>query len=243
MTPQESDETLFTPLDSNNSKSSVIRVAVVDDSTEVSVSVVDVLSSAEDMEVVAVYHSGEEAIRGFAEHEADVVLMDLRLPGMNGVQCAAELKRKHPALAIMIFTAFGEDDDSLFESLRLGACGYILKRSSAYVLVDAIRDLHAGGSPMSPRIARKVVKYFQQTNGILPQAAAKQEQADDDVESLSVREREVLGMLSEGLRYKEIADQLFLSVATVRSHLRRIYDKLQVTSRTEAVVKYLKASV
>ena len=193
---------------------------------------VEMLESADDLAVTSTFSSGEEAIEEIGHAVPDVVLMDIRLPGMSGIDCVRRLKGMGLPIHIMMFTSF-EDDEGVFESLAAGANGYLLKRSKAAAVIEAIRELHNGGSPMSPAIARKLVKHFQK-------AAVAPVGRKDDYE-LSDREQQVLQMLADGLRYKEIADRLGLSVATVRTYLGRVYDKLHVSSRTEAVVKFLKA--
>ncbi len=206
-----------------------IRVVIIDDNVDISLYLADLLHDVSDIELISTFTSGEEAIEQIGQAAPDVALVDLRLGGMSGVDCVRTLKELNPALLVMVFTGV-ESDESVFESLRAGADGYLLKPLSAQEMIEAIRNLHAGGSPMSPAIARRVVKRFHRTNP--PTAVA---------DGLSVRELQVLKMLVEGLRYKEIAYRLDLSVTTVRTYLDRIYEKMRVTSRTEAVVKFLQA--
>jgi DNA-binding NarL/FixJ family response regulator len=208
-------------------------VAIVEDDVEMGLSVSEILLNAADIEVVATFGSGEEAIEQINDALPDVVLMDLQLPGMSGVECVRQIKQRHPAVHLMMYTGF-DNNDNLFQSLTAGASGYLLKRSQPAEVIEAIRDVNGGGSPMSPGIARRVFKYFHKLGSIdAPAVVEKQAR-------LTERETEVLKMLTQGLRYKEIADGLGVSVNTVRTHLYRIYEKLHVTSRTEAVVKYLK---
>ena len=165
----------------------------------------------------------EQGLRSIAENRPDVVLMDINLPGMNGIQCTRAIKERWPEVQVMMCTVY-EDDEKIFDALKAGATGYVIKRAPIEELFDAISQVHAGGSPMSATIARKVVGSFQvrtEVNG----------------EKLSEREMQVLDLLSEGLRMKEIADRLNLSTNTVRTHVRHIYEKLQVQSRTEALNK------
>lgn len=165
----------------------------------------------------------EEGLAAVALKKPDVVLMDINLPGMNGIQCTRTIKEHWPEVQVMMCTVY-EDDDKIFDALKAGATGYVIKRAPIEELFDAIQQVHAGGSPMSATIARKVVGSFQvrtEVNG----------------EKLSEREMQVLDLLSEGLRMKEIADRLSLSTNTVRTHVRHIYEKLQVQSRTEALNK------
>jgi DNA-binding NarL/FixJ family response regulator len=165
----------------------------------------------------------ERGLALIAEKRPDVVLMDINLPGMSGIQCTKAIKERWPEVQVMMCTVY-EDDDKIFDALKAGATGYVIKRAPIEELFDAIHQVHAGGSPMSATIARKVVGSFQvrtEVNG----------------EKLSEREMQVLDLLSEGLRMKEIADRLSLSTNTVRTHVRHIYEKLQVQSRTEALNK------
>jgi len=218
---------------------SSINVAIVEDNLEMSLSLVELLEAVSDIEVVATFGDGEEAIDQIGQSVPDVVLMDIHLPGMSGIECVRRLKASHPDVGVMMFTAF-EDSDDLFASLSAGANGYLLKRARPAAVIDAIRELHAGGSPMSPAIARRLVHYFQKP---APTVAVKNtlHSTSPHQTALSAREQEVIKMLADGQRYKEIAVNLNLAVTTVRTHLGRIYEKLHVSSRTEAVVKYLNA--
>jgi DNA-binding NarL/FixJ family response regulator len=154
--------------------------------------------------------------------------MDINLPGMTGIECARKLKAQMPQLQILMLTMY-EDDEKVFQSLVAGASGYLVKRTSPADVLKAIEEVHSGASPMSGKIARTVVEYFQKLQTTTPQA-----------NYLSRREEEILNLLAQGYRYKEIADALSIGYETVRSHLKNIYDKLHVHSRTEAVVKYLR---
>ena len=154
--------------------------------------------------------------------------MDIQLPKMSGIECVENLKEKSPDLQIMMLTVY-EDNEQVFKSLAAGATGYILKRTPPAELLEAIRELHEGGSPMSDQIARKVVQTFQQIG-----------KSSKETENLSERETEILSYLAKGYQDKEIAEKFFLSVKTIRTHLRNIYKKLHVHSRTEAVLKYLR---
>ena len=157
----------------------------------------------------------------------DVVLMDINLPKMNGIECVARLKEQLPRTQVLMLTTY-EESDLIFDSLRRGASGYLLKNMPPAELIQAIEQVHAGGAPMSMQIARKVVSHFQQIKK--PQS---------DMEQLTKREHEILALLAKGYLYKEIADQLGISLSTVRAHLHAVYEKLHVQSRTEAVVKFL----
>jgi len=157
-----------------------------------------------------------------------VVLMDINLPGMNGVECVRQLKKIAPEIQVMMLTVY-EDTENIFDALAAGASGYMLKRTAGKELLEAIAEVKRGGSPMTTHIARKVVQSFQRS-------AATEAQT----ESLSEREQQVLDLLSQGLMYKEIADKLNISYETVHTYIRRIYEKLQVRTRTEAVAKFLR---
>ena len=177
---------------------------------------------------LSTYGSAEDALRELPKISPDVVLMDINLPRKNGIQCVGELKALAPTSKCIILTAF-EDADLIFQALTAGALGYLLKGVRPARLLDSIREVHQGGSPMSSQIARKVVAYFQKPR---PQPVADAQ--------LSEREREVLECLAKGLLYKQIASQMGISMATVRTYTQRIYEKLHVHTRTEAVVKFLR---
>jgi DNA-binding NarL/FixJ family response regulator len=167
-------------------------------------------------------------MKGIPRRPPDVVLMDINLPGLNGVECVRQLKAAVPAVQFLMLTVY-EDSDSLFNSLKAGASGYLLKRTASKHLLDAIQDVHSGGSPMTPQLARRVVQFFSST----PPASAT-------VAHLTPGEKDFLSQLANGYAYKEIADRLGISIDTVRSYVRTVYEKLHVHSRTEAVVKYLR---
>ncbi|MGH7980563.1 MAG: response regulator, partial [Limisphaerales bacterium] len=169
----------------------------------------------------------EEALKELPSVKPDVVLMDINLPGMNGVECVRHLRKLLPELHIIMLTVY-EDTDNIFEALAAGASGYLLKRTTSQELINSIRDVQRGGSPMTAHIARKVVQSFQKN---APTHAA---------ENLSEREQQVLDLLSHGLMYKEIAEKLQISYETVHTYIRRIYEKLRVRTRTEAVAKFLR---
>ena len=173
------------------------------------------------------FNSGEQALAEIQKDIPDVILVDINLPKMNGIECVRKLKSLIPDSLILMLTAY-EDSDKIFKSLLAGASGYLLKRTPQNEILQAIADVHGGNSPMSGHIARKVVQYFHQ-RGV----------KENEIEKLSNREREVLDRLAEGVPYKEIADNLSLSIDTVRMHIKGIYSKLHVHSRGEAVAKYL----
>ena len=205
-----------------------ISVSIVEDDRRVRESLSVLINGAENTRCVSTYPNAEEALEQIAAKKPDVVLMDINLPGMSGIECVRKLKAQMPKVQILMLTMY-EDDENVFQSLVAGASGYLVKRTSPSELLNAIQEVHSGASPMSGKIARTVVEYFQKRQG-----AATHE------EPLSKREQEILNLLAKGYRYKEIADSLSISFETVRTHLKNIYDKLHVHSRTEAVVKYLR---
>lgn len=206
----------------------VINVAIVEDIDEIRFGLATLISGSPGFKCVGTYATAEEALAAIPRHRVDVVLMDIELPGMSGIECIRKLKAKMPDLQIMMLTVF-EDEEKIFQSLRAGASSYLLKKTPPAKLLEAIEELHRGGSPMSAGVARKVVHAFQH-----------QQDSPDETQNLSAREKEILSLLARGYRYKEIADALFISVETVRTHLHRIYEKLHVRSRTEATIRYLR---
>ncbi len=210
-----------------------IQVALVEDDPNLRANLTAMLNSASGFQCQAAYPDGLAALRGIPANRPDVVLMDINLPGMLGTDCVRQLKELTPKLPVLMLTVY-EDSEQIFKSLMSGATGYLLKRTSKDKLLDAIREVDAGGAPMSRQIARRVVQYFQNVRE-LP-ADARNASA---VVNLTEREQEVLAALAKGHSYKEIADLLRISFETVRTHLRTIYEKLHVHSRTEAVLKYL----
>jgi DNA-binding NarL/FixJ family response regulator len=204
-----------------------ITVCIVEDDLELRESMVSYLQEAPGFACLGSYATAEEALREIPLQKPGVVLMDINLPVMKGTECVGKLKELEPSTQVLMFTVY-EDSDQVFEALVAGASGYMVKSTPPEKVLEAIREVHNGGSPMSSHIARKVVKYFHQ----LP--------AKDEMASLSKREEEVLHYLSQGYLYKEIADRLSISIDTVRKHLSSIYGKLHVHSRTDAVVKYLR---
>lgn len=204
-----------------------IRVAIVEDDRVTRESLVRLVERHKDLACVGAFSSGEEALEELPSNLPDVVLMDINLSGMTGIECVGSLKQKHPGLQVLMLTTY-DDTENLFDSLRAGANGYLLKRAPAPEILNAIQEVHEGGSPMSTNIARKVVTYFHPRRQTAP-----------ELQTLTPREHEILTELCRGLHYKEIADQLGISTSTVRAHLHTIYGKLHVQSRTEAVVKYL----
>jgi DNA-binding NarL/FixJ family response regulator len=200
----------------------------VEDNADVRMGVAQVLNQAPGLRCVGTYGSGEAAVRDLPAQKPDVALVDIQLPKMNGIECAAKLKSQLPRLQVLMFTRF-EQSDSIFDSIRAGASGYLLKNTPAAELVQAVEQVHAGGAPMTMQIARKVINYFHQ----IPKAAS-------EVETLTSREKEVLNLVARGYPFKKIAGDLEIGIGTLRVHLRAIYDKLHVHCRTEAAVKYLR---
>lgn len=206
-----------------------ISVSIVEDKTDIRLALEQIVSMADGFVLVASYRSGEEALQEIPLSPPDIVLMDINLGGINGIDCVRFLKTEYPAIKFMMCTVY-EEDEQIFEALRAGASGYILKKTPPAKLIEAISELYDGGAPMSTQIAAKVVSAFQQTKGVV---------ADASVATLSNREREILDYLSRGLLYKEIAAELGISQETVRKHVYNIYEKLHVSNRIEAVNKFL----
>lgn len=205
----------------------MINVSIVDDEKQLRQSITTFVNGSPGFRCVSAYSTAEAALKGLPLDKPEVVLMDINLGGMNGIECVERLKILMPTVQIIMLTVY-EDTDQIFKALSAGATGYLLKRSSPTKLLQAIREVQSGGSPMSSSIARKVVASFQ-----------KSTQTGEGRVHLSPREEMVLGCLAKGLTYKQIADQLSISIDTIRTYLRRIYEKLHVQSRTEAVAKYL----
>ena len=206
-----------------------IRIVLVEDDAGTRLALSRVISRVSQFELLQVFADAESALIGIPALKPDVVVMDLKLPGMDGVVCTAALREAAPGTQILVLTSFG-DGDSLFESLRAGASGYLLKRSSPEEIIEAIQLVSEGGSPMSGDIARKVVESFRS-----PKPDARK-----PLESLTSREEEILSLLAKGHVAKEISEMLHISFTTVRFHIRHIYKKLHVRSKTEAVLKFLK---
>lgn len=199
----------------------MIRVSIVDDDLQFRQLLEGYLNHSPDIRCCSTYADPREALRGLPDDHPDVVLMDLQLPGMSGIDCVAALRQSAPEIRAIMLTVF-EQDENVFRALAAGAYGYLVKRTPPPRILDAIREVTEGGSPMSAHIARTVVASFHQ------QAAT----------TLSPQEREVLGRLAQGHTYSRIAADLAITIHTVRNYIRRIYEKLQVHSRTEAVAKY-----
>lgn len=207
-----------------------IEVAIIEDNGPVGESLRLVVESMPEARCVGVWSSAEEGLRKIDAFRPNIVLMDINLPGMSGIEATALLKQHRPEIQVIIVTVHRENE-KIFEALKAGACGYMIKRSRASEVRQAILDVHSGGAPMSAEIARRVVEAF---HAPAPRAASS-----EPTVQLSNRETAVAKLVAEGLANKEIADRLDLSVETVRGHLKKIYDKLHVRCRTEAAVKYL----
>jgi DNA-binding NarL/FixJ family response regulator len=207
---------------------SPIRVAIVEDDRTVRDGLQILLNGSPGFSCAATYSNGEDAVTGLPEVNPDVVLMDINLPGISGIECILRLKELDYTMLFIMLTVF-EDADAIFQSLSAGASGYLLKQTPPVKLLEAIQDVYLGGSPMSGEIARKVVQSFQHA---VPKS--------DTTIGLTKREEEILSYLIRGYFYKEIASELFIGVETVRTHIRHIYEKLQVRTRSEAIFKYLR---
>lgn len=204
-----------------------ITVSIVEDDRATREGFRRILEHAREIACLAVYGTGEDALLGIPQELPEVVLMDINLPGCSGIECVTRLKRRFPKLQILMLTTY-DDSELIFNSLRAGASGYLLKRSAPEELLPAIKEVQRGGAPMSMQIARMVVSHFHQ----IPQPSS-------EVDMLTKREQEILALLARGLPYKQIAYELGISSSTVHGHLHSIYAKMHVQSRTEAVVKFL----
>lgn len=202
-----------------------ISIAIVEDLDVVRNGLKDFISLSTDFIVIGSFKTGEEALEHLPEIRPDIVIMDINLPGMNGIECIRQVKDKSPATQFMMFTVY-ENDDKVFEALKAGASGYLLKNTGLLQIAESVKELHEGGSPMSANIARKMVNLFRDTDKKTP-----------FLDLLSTREKEILQLLAKGLLYKEIAEQLTITTGTVRIHIHKIYEKLHVQNRTEAINK------
>ena len=208
-------------------KSMSIAVSIVEDDPQVRSSLAKLIDSSPGYRCVSRHGSAEDALLEIPKVKPEVVLMDINLPGLNGVECVRRLKPQLPGAQMIMLTVY-QNTEHIFNALAAGATGYMLKQTPPAELLQAIKEVHGGGSPMSSHIARKIVQSFQHTAT-----------ASAEAESLSPREAEVLELLAKGFLYKEIAEQMKVSYATVHTHIRHIYEKLHVRSRTEAVAKHL----
>jgi DNA-binding NarL/FixJ family response regulator len=208
-----------------------ISVCVVDDTDDIRHALEEIVTMADGYKLVGSYSSGEEALTKLLKANPQVVLMDINLGGISGIECVQKLKPQNPDILYMMCTVY-EEDEKIFEALTAGASGYILKKTSPGKMLEAIRELNEGGSPMSSQIARKVVAAFRNRPAVEETTQSK------DISTLSNREKEILEWLAKGMLYKEIAAELFISPETVRKHVYHIYEKLHVNNRIEAVNKF-----
>lgn len=204
-----------------------ISVSIVEDHRDTRERLAELLGDEANVRYVHGYASAEEALLHIPASPPDVVLVDIRLPGLSGIDCVARLKAKVPDLQVLMLTTY-EENDLIFQSIRAGASGYLLKNVQFADLVAAIEQVHSGGAPMSMHIARKVVDHFREI-----------QKPSTEIEKLTGREQEILALVSKGRLDKQIASELDISIPTVRTHLRHIYEKLHVQCRTEATLKYL----
>ena len=201
-------------------------VVIVEDDRGLREELINLLSTAPDINCIGAFASGEEALKRIPERWPDVVLMDIGLPGMSGIECVNELKSRNPSLKIIMVTVY-EDSERLFKALKSGANGYLVKSKSTEHLLEAVRDLESGGAPMSSQIARKLVQHFHDMSA-----------RNRETSSLSPREQNVLALLAEGYIYKEIGEEMKIAAETVRTHVKNICQKLHVRNRLEAVAKH-----
>jgi DNA-binding NarL/FixJ family response regulator len=204
----------------------MIKIAIVEDSRTTREALRTIIDLSPDYRCVGAYETAEEALRLLPKQAPEVVLMDIQLPNMSGIECVANLKRLLPEVLVIMVTVY-EDPDRVFSALRAGASGYLLKRSAPEEVINAIRDVQQGGAPMSGGIARKVIQYFRDQSATVV-----------EVDNLTAREKEVLELVANGFNNKEVAGRLHVSVDAVRWHLKHIYAKLHVHSRTEAALKF-----
>jgi DNA-binding NarL/FixJ family response regulator len=204
-----------------------ISMSVVEDMDEVRQKIKRIIDESEEFICLSTYGNAEKALEELPRLSPDIVLMDINLPGMSGIECIKEVKKKCPQIQFMMFTIY-ENSEQVYEALAAGANGYLLKQTPPEEILRALKELYEGGAPMSTHIARKVVSFFQKENKNNPEHSA----------DLSKREKQVLELLSKGFLYKEISDQLFISTGTVRQHIHNIYEKLHVQNRTEAINKF-----
>jgi DNA-binding NarL/FixJ family response regulator len=204
-----------------------ITVSIVEDHPKTRENLVLLLSEAKGLKCLSAFATGEAALRGIPLEKPEVALVDINLPGMDGIECVTKLKASMPQLLVLMLTTY-EQQDLIFKSLRAGASGYLIKNMPPEELIEAFEQVHAGGAPMSMQIARTVVDYFHRT-----------QKSASDIEKLTQREQEILSLLAKGLLYKEIAEKLGIAFHTVRAHIRNIYDKLHIQSRAQAALKFL----
>lgn len=208
--------------------SSLIKIAIIEDLKDIAYELQDLFNEEEDLQCTQIYHNAEDAMEFLSKFPADIVLADIGLPQASGITAISTLKESCPDTQFCMFTVF-EDNDRIFNSIKAGAKGYILKNSDPDTIIASIRELYAGGSPMNPEIARKVIDSFAANTKVVKKVDLP----------LTSREMELLEQLSKGLLYKEIAQVLNITTGTVKQHIHKIYDKLQVNNKTEAINKFL----
>ena len=204
----------------------MITVSIIEDQRDTRESLATLVNGTKGLRCVSTFATGEAALKGIPVDKPEIALVDINLPGMSGIDCVRKLKGQMPDLLMLMLTTY-EESELIFNSLRAGASGYLLKNMPPEELIEAFEQVHAGGSPMSMQIARKVVDHFHRARG------------PSDVEKLTPREHEILSLLATGSMYKEIGDKLGIGLTTVRTHLKHIYEKLHVQNRTEAAAKFL----
>lgn len=207
----------------------MIRIAIIEDIREVALGVRDLINEDENLTCTQVYHTAEEALAFLPQQPPDIVISDIGLPGEDGISAIVKLRELCPQVQFCMFTVF-EDNEKIFRSIKAGAKGYILKNSDPETIISAVKDLYSGGSPMNPEIARRVIDAF---------AEARVKPQRNTALPLTDRELEILDHLSKGRLYKEIAEHLGITTGTVKQHIHKVYDKLQVNNRTEAINLYL----
>jgi DNA-binding NarL/FixJ family response regulator len=213
-----------------------ITVAIVEDNAAVCASLEKMLNASDRCRCVSTSRNGAQALKAIPKLRPDVVIMDINLPDLTGIECTTRLKAQLPRTQFLVLTVYN-DSRQIFQALEAGASGYLLKRSTSEAIVQAVCDVHAGGAPMSAEIARKVVQSFQRS----PAASATASASGNEMATLTPRELEILRLVTEGLATKEIADRSGVSYTTICTHLGHIYEKLHVHSRTAAAAKYLQA--
>lgn len=200
-------------------------IAIIEDDEKVRHYLAEQIQLQVDLGELRVFADAESALRELTAEPVEIALFDINLPGMNGIDCIQRLKMLHPRMQMMVLTVY-DNSDNIFDALKAGATSYLLKSTPPEKVVEAIREVYGGGSPISSQIARKVIEAF-----------TLRERTNEYFQELTRREQEILDLLSKGYRYKEIADKLYVSLETVRTHIRNIYEKLQVNSRAEALRK------
>lgn len=221
----------------NRSGSDAVRVAVVEDDSVIRARLQQFVGARPGLQCIATFSDAESALATLPSLAPDVVLMDIQLPGRSGIDCVADLRPMLPRTQFVMLTTF-DDEDLVFNAIKAGANGYLLKRAGTEEILDAVANVHQGGSPITSSIARKVVQAFRRIAAEAPPPKTEAEAPSSSDQRLAPREEEMLGHLARGLPYKEVADRMDISIDTVRSYIRRVYEKLQVHSRHEAVIKF-----